>query len=74
MPFRMYELVDTRTGTWLGVYASRDEALVAVREALWRRGPDAAAALALGWVAGDGATGVIAEGRALMVLAQPPAG
>lgn len=48
--------------------------LVAVREVLRRRGPDAAAALALGWVAGDGTTEVIAEGRALAVLAQPPAG
>jgi hypothetical protein len=74
MPFRMYELVDTRAGTWLVVYAGRDEALVAAREVPCRRGLDAAAALAVWWVAGDGTTEVIAEGQALTVLAQPPAG
>jgi hypothetical protein len=69
----MYELVDTHTGNWLGAYASRDEALIAVGEMLRQHGEDAIANLALGRVDECGGGEVIAEGFALAEMVQAPA-
>ncbi len=65
----VYELWDRETANQIGSYASRDEAMAIVRDAVRTHGADALATVALGREDEAGDTVVIAAGRALVELA-----
>lgn len=69
----MYELVDTRTGNWIGVHETEEEALRSIADIVRRWGEDAVATVALGRFEQGREGVVIAQGEELARLARTPA-
>jgi hypothetical protein len=67
---RLYELWDGETGNLIGAYASEQEALAAVSDAVHRYGPAAATTLALVVEDERGEGGLMASGASLIERAE----
>ena len=65
-----YELWDTESRNLVAEFASREEAVAAVRQTLTVQGRCAVGRMALGTDDGDGGGEVIARGAGLVALAQ----
>lgn len=67
---KLYELWDGETGNLIGAYASEQEALAAVSDAVQRYGPSAATTLALAVEDERGEGGLMASGASLIERAE----